>query len=87
MTLRLDWQANPASEFVTSYMIFQSKDGGAMTLLTSTPDNFYEIVDPPSGVYAFTIRAVNLAGVSEMSDIAYGPGLPSKPSTPMITVM
>lgn len=87
MTIRLDWDANPSSELVTGYQVFESVNGGTMTLIATTPNNFYEILNPLPGVYAFAIKAVNFVGVSEISDTVTGPGVPSKPTTPVITIM
>jgi len=87
MTIRVDWAANPAGEFVTSYQVFQSKDGGAFNMVGTVTNNFYELLNPLPGVYAFSIKAVNIAGTSIMSDVGTGPGVPSQPATPVVTVL
>jgi len=86
-TIRLDWVANPSTEFVTNYIIYKSVNGGSLSIQGNTSNNFFEIVNPNPGVYSFSIQATNIAGTSAMSDVGFGPSVPSKPATPVVTIL
>lgn len=83
--LRVTWPANPASDQVTKYNVFRSVNGSAFSLqgVVNAPANSIDIPNP-SGSYRFKVQAVNVAGVSPESDIADGPGVPTKPGTPVV---
>lgn len=89
--LRVNITPNPASEFVSNYQVFKSKDGGSFTLAGNVAADAvplrYEEANPLPGVYAFKIRAQNFVGNSEDSDQVIGPGVPSKPATPELVVV
>lgn len=85
--VRLEWTPNPAEEMVTSYNVYQTVGmGGTEVLIGSTPDCFYVIPDVPTGIYAWRVQAVNLAGVGPQSAFANGPSVPSAPAKPTVTI-
>ena len=86
-TLHLSWPANPASELVTEYHVHRSVDGGAFSLFrvvvgATTTD----IVDPAPGLYSFLVKASNFVGISAESPVVTGPGVPTAPGQPTLTV-
>lgn len=86
-TITLDWPANPAAEQVTEYQVFQGANGGALTLLATTPTNSHVITNPPANaVYRWAVKAVNFVGPGPLSAETQGPGLPSAPGTVVVSV-
>ena len=84
--LRLEWPASPASELVSHYQVFQSIDGGGFSLIASPTVNHYEFT-PVQGVAVWKVRAVNFVGISADSPTVDGPGVPSAPGQPTVTVV
>lgn len=89
--LRVTWDANPAAEQATHYIVHERKNGGSWvakspTIPASGPLVF-ETNNPLPGIYEYKIQAVNVAGTSMESDIGTGPSVPSKPSTPIVTTV
>lgn len=85
--VRLSWPANPASELVSAYEVWEAVGQGSFILKASVPDPELLINDIPAGKYRWMVRAVNLAGNGPMSDEAVSPDLPSKPGTPVVEVL
>ena len=89
--LRVEWAPNPAAEQVTSYLVWERKNGGAWTAkspqIPASGPLVFETPSPLPGVYDYKIQAINVAGTSVDSDVANGPTVPSKPSTPTITTV
>lgn len=86
-TIHLEWDANDASELVTGYQVWRSVDGGEYFHLTTVSTTHLDIVNPDPAQYSFKIKALNFVGASPLSAAAVGPGLPSAPSTPTLTVI
>lgn len=88
MQLKIEWAANPAAEQVTSYNVHVKRDAvpvqGSPFQVTGTS---HTIDNPQPGVYTAQVIAVNIAGTSPTSDTGSGPGIPSKPGTPTVTVI
>lgn len=76
-TIRLNWTAAPASEFVSKYEVFQSKDNGSFTKAGETVGTSFDVLNPLPGNYRFQVRAVNFVGNGPFSDIVAGPNVPT----------
>lgn len=85
--LHLDWPANPASELITGYQIWRSLDGGEFEYVATTTETHADTENPSPNVYAFKVKAVNFVGAGPFSPVAEGPGLPSAPGKPTLTVI
>lgn len=86
-TLLLEWPANPASELVHRYLVFESVDGGDLNFKAFTPTNSFSIESPSSHVYTWAVKAESFVGVSGISATCNGPGAPSTPGQPTVTVI
>jgi hypothetical protein len=85
-TLKVEWPASPSGDLVTGYQVWRSLDGGEFEYLATTSETHADLLNPVPGVYAFKIKAVNFVGASEFSPVAQGPGVPSAPGQPTLTV-
>lgn len=85
-TIKLDWTANPASDAVTKYEVFESKDGAAFAKKGDATSNTFSILNPLPGVYRWQVRAVNFVGTGAFSDIVAGPGVPNGVVDVVVTV-
>jgi hypothetical protein len=85
-TLRLEWPASPDAELVTGYQIWRSLDGGEFEYWQTVAGTHADTVNPTENVYAFKVKAVNFVGAGPFSPVAQGPGLPSAPGQPTLTV-
>jgi hypothetical protein len=85
-TLRLQWPASPANELVTGYQVWRSLDGGEFEYVATTANTYADTVNPSANVFAFKVKAVNFVGAGPFSPVAQGPGLPSAPGQPTLTV-
>lgn len=65
-SVTLTWNANPASDNVTSYNIYL--DGSKVGNVTGTSYNFSGLVD---GSHTFGVTAVNTSGESSVSSVSY----------------
>jgi len=86
-TIRLTWPANPASELVDGYEVWQSTNGGSSQPLTVVSTNQLDIPNPVPAAYAWTVRAHNLVGYGPQSPVTAGPSLPSTPGSITVTVV
>jgi len=86
-TLHVEWPANPASEFVTSYDVYESVNAGPFNFKTNTPGASLDILNPSPGTYAWKIRAKNFVGTSGDSPVIQGPTVPSNPGQGTVTVI
>ena len=84
--LRLEWPANPADEFVTSYLVYESVNGGPFTLKATVNEPFLQFNSAP-GHYAWKVVAANFVGQSEESEVTEGPDVPSAPPAPTLLVL
>lgn len=83
-TINLSWPASPASEFVSSYRILVSTNGGNFNDVGSSPTNSFAFVTNLQAQFAFRIRAVNFVGQSADSATTQGPSSPTPPAAPTI---
>jgi hypothetical protein len=86
-TITLNWAPNPAAEQVTSYDVYESKDGAAFTFKANVAAPTLDILNPAPGVYQWKTQAKNFVGTSGDSGIAQGPDIPTPPATPTVTVV
>jgi len=84
--LRLDWPASPANQYVSSYNVYESANGGSFALKGSVTDNFLQFNNPP-GHYAWKVTAVNFVGEGEPTAVLEGPDVPSAPGDLTLTVL
>lgn len=89
---RITWPANPATENIIAYQVFESFNGGLFNLhaevpATSAPIQVYEKPDPTPGQWAYKIAARNSVGVGEVSEATSAPTLPSKVGNPTLEVI
>lgn len=82
--IRLTWPANPDSQIVCSYEVWEKVNDGFWNLIASIPETFYEF-SPSGGVRQWKVRAVNFVGPSEFSEVVEGPAAPTAPGTPVLT--
>jgi hypothetical protein len=87
VTINLSWPANPESEGIQKYQVFQSVNNGIFSLLGETAVNSFQIVNPVSGQYRWKVKAVNFVGTGPESNIADGPGLPTQVGDIVVTVV
>jgi predicted phage tail protein len=83
----VSWPENPVSELVHEYQVYEGVNGGELILRGTTTDNQLEILDLPVAQYRWAVRAVNMAGIGPLSEETNGPGLPSAPGAPEVTVL
>ena len=83
----LNWASNPASELVTSYKVWQSKDNGSFINIATVDVPSMEILNPIPGLYKWAISAANFVGESIKGVAAVGPNIPSVPPEPTITIV
>lgn len=90
MKIIVAWPANPTTQQVTSYDVYQSTTGGQQVLAGSVPASpspTFEVVDPAPGFqYSFQIVAVNLAGKSAKSALVSTAPAPATPTGVTVTV-
>ncbi len=88
-TIRVQWAANPAVDQVTSYELFESRNGAAYISLGSQGQNLQkDILNPLPGTYSYKVKAHNLVGAGELSAAGDGPqAVPATPSAPVVTVI
>lgn len=88
-TINLSWPANPASEGIQKYQVFESLDGGPFNFKTDVvaPAHSLQILNPAPGVYRWQARAVNFVGNGPLGPIAEGPELPSAPGVITVEVV
>lgn len=86
--VRLEWAANPAAEQVIAYKVWEYVNGNMSypNLLGETVNTFYEIPNHSSGIFAWSVSAMNLAGDGPKSDPVLGPAIPTKPATPTVVI-
>lgn len=77
VTIKLDWSAAPAGEFVSKYEVFQSKDGGSFTKVGESTTLTFSVLNPLPGVYRYQVRSVNFVGNGPFSAIVTGPEVPT----------
>jgi hypothetical protein len=86
-TLSLNWPANPVSELVTSYRVFCSLNGGSLDFIGTTDTNSFLVPNPLPGVHVYAVQAINFVGESPLSPTVTGPGIPTAPGQPTLTVV
>lgn len=86
VTIKLDWTAAPASEAVSKYEVFESKDGAVFSKKGDAPTNTFTILNPLPGVYRWQVRAVNFVGFGAFSAILDGPATPGAVIDVSVTV-
>jgi hypothetical protein len=87
VTVRLAWPANPAAQAVSSYQVWESKDGAPFTLKSTVTLPTLDILNPLPGVYRWFQKALNFVGISADSPIAEGPSIPTAPEIATVTVI
>lgn len=85
--VRLDWPANPPSELVHEYEVWEQLNDGFFNVVATVPNNFLERTLNTPGVYHWKVKARNLAGDSGFSAVTDGPSVPSTPGTITVTVL
>lgn len=85
--IKLNWSANVASEFVSKYEVFQSKDGAAFAKVGESATLTFSVLNPLPGVYRYQVRAVNFVGNGPFSEIVSGPAAPSAVLDVVLTVI
>lgn len=84
--LSLAWDANPASDQVTGYNVYEHVGSVYNLLATVGPTiTTYALVNPTTGPHAYVVTAVNLRGESGYSNETVLPGLPGAPANLRIT--
>jgi hypothetical protein len=86
-SIKLDWTANPASEFVTKYEVFESVNGGAFAVKANATGNTATIPNVLPGLYRYKVRAVNFVGNGPDSAVVDGPAAPSEVLDVTLTVL
>lgn len=86
-SIRLQWPANPASENVTAYKVWESVNGGAWTLKSTVATPELDIANPAPHPTKWKVQAVNFIGESATSPEASGPSIPSTPPAPEVIVI
>jgi len=76
--INLSWQPNPASEFVTKYVVYQAKAPSTnfVAVVTATGTNFARVRVTSPGTYQFRVSAVNGVGESDLSQGVQVPNIP-----------
>ena len=87
VTIHLDWPANPTSEGIEKYQVLQSKDLAPYEIVAETAETELNIVNPAPGNYKWKVQAVNFNGTSIPSNVAEGPGIPSRPGDITVEVI
>jgi hypothetical protein len=87
VTLRLTWPANPPEDLVSSYQVLESFNGSPFSVTAEVPTPTYDKLSPTPGQWAFKVTAKNFVGIGPESDPVAGPGVPSKPGTPTLSVI
>lgn len=87
-SINISWPASPVEEGVTRYQVFESRNGAPLTYKTEVLPPLHELTisNPLPGNYMWAVKAENFVGVSALSQSASGPGIPSVPPTPVVTV-
>lgn len=85
--IRLEWPANPSSELVTEYKVWQSKDGSPLAVVATVNQPVHEIVNPLPGLYKWALSAINFVGASSAGPSADGPSIPTPPPAPNISIV
>jgi len=76
--INLSWPANPASEGVIKYQVFESINNGAFNFKADVTSTSFQIANPAPGAYKWKVRAVNFVGNGADSNIAEGPTIPTQ---------
>lgn len=84
---QLTWTANPASELVTGYEVWEKINDGDFQYKTFVTNPQYSFAPAISTSYRWKVRANNIVGASEFSDEAGSPTVPSKPGTITVTIV
>ena len=82
--IKLTWPANPASENVTHYEVWESQNGAPFTLKATVTQLFYDITTPAPVNYQWYIKAKNYVGTSAPSAVSSGADIPSAPTAPTV---
>lgn len=78
------WDANPASDQVIEYRIYEMT-GPGWAQIGETSDTRFSVGDREPGLYEFAVTAVNFWGESLFSESVTTPGgLPAPPSGPIL---
>jgi hypothetical protein len=86
-TINLSWPANPASEGIQKYQVFESKDLGPFNFKADVLTPALQILNPLPGFYRWQVRAVNFVGDGPMGPVAEGPDVPTVPGTIVVQVI
>jgi len=88
MNIRLDWPANPPSELVDSYEVWEQIDNGFWNVKSLVETNHLVLESNLSaGKYRWRVRAHNFIGYGPFSAEAEGPDAPSAPGTVTVTLV
>lgn len=79
--ITLQWDANPASEQITEYRVYEQQANGSWLLVSSTASDVQEttITVPSVASRTFALTAVNISGESDRGEPASTPALPTPP--------
>jgi hypothetical protein len=86
-TIHIDWSPNPASELVSQYRVYRTLDGVGPDVVGLTNTNHFEVANPAPGQHTYFVQAINFVGESGLSAGAVGPGTPTTPAQPVLTVV
>lgn len=86
-TINLSWPANPASEGILKYQVFESRNGGPFNFKADVTVPALEIQGPLPGHYEWQVRAVNFVGDGPMGPVAEGPDIPSATGTITVVIV
>jgi len=84
--IQLNWPANPPSELVHAYELWEKVNDGFWNLKVTLEEPTYTFT-PAASQYQWKVRAVNFVGISDFSPVAEGPTAPSTPGTITVTVV
>lgn len=84
--VQLAWDANPATQNVTSYHVYERTPTGNVTVATSTSTNA-TITSVTQGVHTYVVTASNIWGESAPSNPVSTPGGPSAPVNVRVTIV
>ena len=84
--IQLSWPANPPSELVRTYEVWEQINGGFWNFKAEVTDPVY-VFTPAAVAYRWRVRAVNFVGFSDFTPDVGGPAAPSTPGTITVTVV